>query len=124
MSRSASAAEAWEDAVRLQRWASPDHADFYVLAGEVVRTVYALEDLTRVLGRQVAGYGRGRAVFDDSWQVEPAVRLADAVGELSRLGAALGMAERAGNAFWSAIGHIRVAQPLDPNTGLGLGGRW
>jgi hypothetical protein len=122
--RADAGAEAWEDAVRLQRWAAPEHGEFYVLAGELVRTLYALEDLARVLGRQVAGYGRGRAVYDDTWQVDPAARLVEAAGELSRLGAALGMAERAASAFWSAIGHIGVAQPAEPNRSLHAGGRW
>ena len=49
---------AWEDVVRLQRWAVADHADFYALAGLMVGTLYALEDLTGVLERQVAGYAR------------------------------------------------------------------
>ena len=65
VARSAGTA-AWEDAVRLQRWATADHADFYALAGEMVATLYALDDLAQVLGRQVAGYAdtqraRGRA---------------------------------------------------------------
>src|SRR6185503_18811778 len=47
----------WEDAVRLQRWATPDHADFYALAGEMVA---ALDDLAHVLHRQVTRYGQGR----------------------------------------------------------------
>ena len=52
---------AWEDVVRLQRWAVADHADFYALAGLMVGTLYALEDLTGVLERQVAGYGADAA---------------------------------------------------------------
>jgi hypothetical protein len=75
----------WEDAVRLQRWATPDHADFYALAGEIVATLYALDDLGQVLGRQVAAYAqtaqeRGRVVYDDTRQVDPVERLQTAVG--------------------------------------------
>src|SRR3954469_24467206 len=70
---------AWEDVVRLQRWAVADHADFYALAGLVVGTLYALEDLAGVLERQVAGYGQtqqaqGRQLYDDTPQVDPAER--------------------------------------------------
>jgi hypothetical protein len=106
--RAGSAAEAWEDAVRLQRWATPDLTEFYALAGEVVRTLYALNDLAQVLGRQVGGYAQGRAVCDDTREVDPRPRLADAVAELAQLSHALVVAERAANGFWSAIGHIRV----------------
>jgi hypothetical protein len=101
-------AEAWEDAVRLQRWAHPDHTEFYALAGEVVRTLYALDDLARVLGRQVAGYAQGRSVYDDTREVDPQARLTDAVAELAQLSNALVVGERAANRFWSAIGHIGV----------------
>ena len=63
----------WEDAVRLQRWAIPDHTEVYALAGEMVATLDALDDLAAVLGRQVAGYAdtqraRGRTLYDDTGQ--------------------------------------------------------
>src|SRR5215210_7643278 len=75
---------AWEDVVRLQRWAVSDHADFYALAGLTVGTLYALEDLTNVLERQVASYpqtqqAHGRQLYDDTRQVDPAERLQVAV---------------------------------------------
>ena len=103
----------WEDAVRLQRWATPDHADFYALAGEIVATLYALDGLGQVLGRQVATYAqtaqeRGRVVYDDTRHVDPVERLQTAVitlGEMRSL--ASSSADRA-NRFWSAIGHIGV----------------
>ena len=109
----------WEDAARLQRWATADHADFYALAGEVVRTLDALDDLARVLGRQVAGYAQGRAVYDDTREVDPRVRLTDAVAELAQLSNALFVAERAANRFWSAIGHIGVDSTDTPSKGTG-----
>ena len=65
----------WEDAVRLQRWATPDHADFYALAGEMVATLHALDDLAQVLRRQVAGYadpaGRAARSTTTPAQVDP-----------------------------------------------------
>src|SRR5690349_16080750 len=76
---------AWEDAVRLQRWATPEHGDFYVLAGEVVATLAALDDLAQVLHRQVSGYGQSRRLYDDTRQVDPTARLADAALELGGL---------------------------------------
>jgi hypothetical protein len=122
VTRANAGAAAWEDAVRLQRWAAPDHAEFYALAGEVVRTLWALDDLARVLGRQVSGYGRGRAVYDDTHEVDPQARLTDAVAELAQLSNALVVAERAANRFWSAIGHIGVEHPGQP-AGNDRGGR-
>ena len=103
----------WEDAVRLQRWAAPDHADFYVLAGEIVSTLYALEDLARVLARQVVGYAdtqaqRRRVVYDDTREKDPRRRLVEAASELDVLVDHVWRAERAANAFWSEIGHIGV----------------
>ncbi len=106
----------WEDVVRLQRWAAPDHADFYVLAGEVVSTLYALEDLARVLGRQVTGYAdtqaqRGRLVYDDTREKDPRHRLVAAAAELDDFVDHLWRAERAANAFWSEIGRVGVELP-------------
>jgi hypothetical protein len=110
---------AWEDAVRLQRWATPDHADFYALGCEIVATLHGLEDLARVLRGQVAGYGTGRAVYDDTRQYDPRQRLADAATNLEILADALGSAERAANAFWSGIGHIGVEGTGVEDTGVG-----
>jgi hypothetical protein len=98
----------WEDAVRLQRWAAPDHADFYDLAGEIVSTLDALDDLAQILRRQVTGFGQGRRLYDDTGQVDPATRLAEAVAELDGLTAHLQAAQAPANRFWSAIGHIGV----------------
>ena len=101
----------WEDAVRLQRWATPDHADFYALAGEMVATLHALDDLAQLLRRQVAGYARtqqdrGRRLYDDTRQVDPAERLQTAVIALQELRSGASTAADWANTFWSAIGHI------------------
>ena len=101
----------WEDAVRLQRWVTPDHADFYALAGEMVATLRALDDLAAVLGQQVAGYARtqherGRQLYDDTRRVDPVERLQTAVIALEELRSGAGTAADWANAFWSAIGHI------------------
>jgi hypothetical protein len=98
----------WEDAVRLQRWATPEHADFYALAGEIVSTLYALDDLTQVLHRQVSHYGQGRRLYDDTRQVDPAARLVEATAELADLRAQMRAAQAPANRFWSVIGHIGV----------------
>jgi hypothetical protein len=97
----------WRAAVVAQRSATPDHTDFYGIAGELVATLRALEALTRVLGEQVAGYGLGRVLRDDE-NDDPAVRLADAADELARTRALVALAERTANGFWSEIGHIAV----------------
>jgi hypothetical protein len=120
--RAEAGAEAWEDGARLQRWAPPNHAEFYALAGELVRTLSALDDLARVLGRQVAGYAQGRAVYDDTREVDPRVRLTDAVAELVQVSAALVVADRAANRFWSAIGHIGVDVHAGPVNDEDAGG--
>ena len=102
------AATAWKKTVEHQQDAPPRHADFYALAGEMVATLYALDDLTVVLGRQVGSYGQGRAVYDDTRTVDPTTRLAEAVQRLRGMRAALGPAATEANAFWSEIGHIGV----------------
>jgi hypothetical protein len=106
--RAEAGAQAWADAARLQLAAVADHGEFYGLAAALVPTLYALEDLTVVLRRQCAGYGLGRALYDDSGEVDPAVRLAEAAAHLARVRDALADAHRYTNAFWSAIGHIGV----------------
>ena len=107
--RSAEAAStAWAETVEHQQQATPRHADFYALAGEMVATLSALDDLTVVLAAQVGGYGQGRLVYDDTRTVDPADRLADAVACLRRVHATLGTTWAAANEFWSAIGHIGV----------------
>jgi hypothetical protein len=103
------ASEAWGEAVRLQRWADhPRHAEFYALAGEMVDTMRELSDLVSILRAQVREYGTTEGIYDDTRTVEPSTRLAYADDALDTLGHALTMADRAGNEFWSAIGHIGV----------------
>lgn len=105
--------DGWTDAVRHQRWAVPDHADFYALAAEFTSTLHAFEDLTALLAAQVAAYGEGRRLYDDTHEVDPAVRVADAVAQLDQARAGLRAAAVAANEFWSAIGHVGVEDP-DP----------
>ena len=104
------AGELWTDVVRLQRWTDPDHADIYAIAGELVATLTALDDLASVLARQVSDYGKGRALYDDSRQIDPAERLAEAVKRLRSAQTAIRAAWVAANGFWSAIGHIGVEE--------------
>jgi hypothetical protein len=104
------AATAWAETVQHQQQAIPRHADFYALAGELVATLYSLDDLTVVLAAQVGAYGQGRAVYDDTRAVDPAARLAEAVQRLRDVRAALEPAAAEANAFWSAIGHIGVEE--------------
>ena len=102
------AATAWKQAVEHQQDATPRHADFYALAGEMVATLYALDDLSVVLARQVGRYGEGRALYDDTRTVDPAARLVEAVECLRAVRVGLSTTTAAANAFWSAIGHIGV----------------
>lgn len=100
----------WYRAVRQQRVATPtDHADFYALAGETVSTLRKLRYLAGVLQMQVQEYGQGRELYDDTrGAVTAAERLTAAADALGMLIHALDIAERFGNEFWSAIGHIGV----------------
>ena len=107
--RSADAASTgWVETVEHQQDAPPRHADFYDIAADVVATLYALDDLTVVLARQVGDYGQGRALYDDTRTVNPDARLTEAVEALSRVHASLGTTATAANEYWNAIGHIGV----------------
>lgn len=104
------AATAWSETVAHQHEAPARHADFYALAGEMVATLYALDDLTVVLAAQVGRYGQGRVLYDDTRSTDPATRLVGAVQCLRDVRVALAPAMAAANAFWSAIGHIGVEE--------------
>jgi hypothetical protein len=99
-------AERWHAAVVAQRPTAPDHADFYALGCELVRTLRALEALARLLSGQVADYGLGRRLYDDTGLIDPGERLAAASASLDNLAALLAGAERQANTYWSHIGHI------------------
>jgi hypothetical protein len=101
-------AGAWRDAVHAQLAATPDHGDFFDIACELVQTLRSLESLAGVLGRHVAGYGQGRVLRDDAGE-DPANRLAEASHHASNLAKHLAAAERTANQFWSAVGHIAIA---------------
>ena len=104
-------ATSWVQAVRAQLDAAPDHADFYALAGEMAATLSALQDGANVLRRQVARYGEGRDVYDDTRTVDPHARLAEAAELLALLRDDLTPALRRTHAFWASISHIGVEVP-------------
>lgn len=106
--RAEAGARAWRAAVRHQRSAVPDHADFYALAADVCETLRALEDLAHVLAAQVHTYDQGRRLYDDSRQVDPRERLASASLSLVAVADMLIDAQVHANAFFSAIGHVGV----------------
>jgi hypothetical protein len=94
--------------VRHQRQTAPDHPDFYALAGEIVTTLNALDDLTVILAGQVGRYAERRPVYDDTRTVDPSARLAEATALLRDTRTGVRAAALAANRFWSAIGHIGV----------------
>lgn len=108
--------DTWRQVVHAQRGATPDHGDFYALAGEMVDTLRCLDSLAGLLVGQVAGYraaprgGVGREVYDDEGG-NPAHRLRAAVLALIETRDELSQAELAANRFFSAIGHIGVRHP-------------
>ncbi len=120
VSRAGSGTAGWKAAAAAQLGARPAHEDFYALCADMVATLFALDDLARVVTDQVAGYGRGRAVYDDSRDlhggsgaVDPRVRLREAARALRGARRSLVAAAGSVNAAWSAIGHIGVDP--DPN---------
>jgi hypothetical protein len=105
-------ADAWRAPVRHQLRAPADHTDYYAPAGTAVLTLHALDDLSGILGTQVAEYATGRRVYDDTGEIDPLERLRQARAEIDATRDALHRAEHAANGFWSAIGHIGIeAQP-------------
>ncbi len=105
-------AQAWRAVVHAQQVTTPDHADFYSLAGALVDTFAAVESLTRVLAAQIERYPDrlpiGRRVYDDTRTTDPRVRLNEALAALHDVARhSRGGAEWA-NRFWSAIGHVGV----------------
>lgn len=98
-------AQQWRAATVVQRSAEPDHAEFYALAGELVDTLRAIEQLAGVLMRQVNDYGAGRRLYDDQC-ANPRARLRAAGLRLAELRQHAAAAEQAANEFWSAISHI------------------
>jgi hypothetical protein len=99
---------AWQATAGTQSWASSRHEDFYVLAGEITQTLYALDDVAATLARQTESYGIGREIYDDTRTANPYARLATAVEHLEQLRGHLHAAQREANGYWSAIGHIGV----------------
>ena len=114
--------EAWQAAAGTQSWASSRHEDFYALAGEITRTLYALDDVASTLARQTENYGTGREIYDDTRTANPYARLGAAVEHLEQLRGHLDAAQREANGYWSAIGHIGVGALRHPD-GQGLRGR-
>ncbi|WP_246633824.1 hypothetical protein [Pseudonocardia nigra] len=110
--RADAGAAAWRGVVHAQQAATPDHGEFYELAGFMVETLRALEALAGVLSRQATGYADGlsvgRVVYDDTRAVDPRIRLETARMELSSLVQSAAWADGYANQFWSAIGHIGV----------------
>ncbi|ODU04162.1 MAG: hypothetical protein ABS81_11605 [Pseudonocardia sp. SCN 72-86] len=113
----AAGAKAWRAAVRAQRTAEPDHADFYAMTADVVDTLAAVAGFAEVLSWQVAHYGDARPVYDDTGVVDPRERLDAAAMDLHELAASLRTADRIANTFWSRIGHIGVDDSASDSAG-------
>jgi myo-inositol catabolism protein IolC len=110
------AADAWQAALAAQRTAVPDHAAFYALAAEVVATLRHLDGLCELLTQQVAGYAHavcedGGVLCDDEQGHDPGERIGIASSWAAQTRRLIGQAERAGNRFWSEIGHIAIDYP-------------
>lgn len=101
------ARDLWEEAVRIERTADPDHGEWYAIARDMVGTLWALQSMAGLLKGRVAKYDHDRIVRDDAG-VDPAARLAECRALLVELEATLTSAEASANGFWSAIGHVGV----------------
>lgn len=121
-----SGSRAWRRVVHTQRTASPDHSDFYALAGEVVDTLRSLDSLTGLLIGQTAHYpataiDAGGRLYDDE-NANPAHRIRSAVLALAETRQALATAERATNRFWSVISHLGIAHDAHDTDDMSGGG--
>lgn len=101
------ARDSWEEAVRVERTADPDHGEWYSIGGELLGTLRAVEDMTRLLSQRITRYGDDRILRDDEGQ-DPEQRITEAVEELAALSGHLWAAGESANVFWSAIGHVAV----------------
>ena len=84
------------------------------MAGCLVETVQAVQDLAGVLAAQVRGYAASLPpelrVYDDTRTYPPQQRLDAGRDRAAGLASHLGQAAQRANAFWSAIGHIGVEE--------------
>lgn len=101
------ARDLWEEAVRIERTADPEHGAWYRIAGEMVGTLRALQSMASLLGDRVARYDEDQVLRDDEGH-DPAARLLECNNLLLELEAVLVSADSAANAFWSSVGHIGV----------------
>lgn len=101
------ARDLWEEAVRIERTADPEHGTWYAIAGEMVGTLQALQSMTTLIANRLASYDEGRTVLDDEGR-DPAARLDECNAQLTELEAILLSADSAANAFWSSVGHVGV----------------
>ncbi len=120
--QASSGSQAWTAVVGGQRVLRlPDHEGFYALAGEVVATLRQLDQLCRLLARQVAGYGDtatavGGVLRDDEPGHDPGERVAIASSWAAQTAHLIAGAERAAGRFWSEIGHVAIDHPTTDST--------
>lgn len=113
----ASANDSWTLVEQLQDQLEPDHEDFAAYAAQVVTTLQALQDLTRVLETQVRGYPRNRILADAQGR-DPAYRIIDSVAQTAHLARRSGARPpRRGGvrvADRSSTGRARILSPSRP----------
>ena len=88
------------------------HEDFYRWGWALSELTGTVEEVARMLGRQVSAYGDRRVLRDDEGG-DPYARLAAARAHLDEAGAALSAANMSVRAYHSAVGHIAVE--VDPD---------
>lgn len=97
--------------VRKQQQGDPSHEGFYTWGWALSELTANLQDVARLLGRQVSAYGSTRVLRDDEGS-DPYRRLTEARRHLDAVVAGLGAANDAARLYHSAVGHIAVE--VDP----------
>lgn len=98
----------WREAARAIQSERLDHDVMYQLGAQLSETLRAIETVARVLAGQVEAYPEGRRLRDDEGD-GPLLRLAEAGAALAWVRQGLSEADRAVQRYWSAIGHIGLA---------------
>lgn len=98
----------WREAARAIHSAQLDHGAMYQLGAQLSETLRAIEQVARSLDGQVARYGKGRSLRDDEGG-DPVERVRVAAWGLHDVILGLSRATEGANQFWSAIGHIGLA---------------
>ncbi len=115
LDHAANATQSWRSAARAIQVERLDHGDMYALGSELVETLRAVEEVSRVLSDQVRRHGDGKVLRDDAGG-DPVERLTEGHDCLLVAGRRLRSAEELVQRYWSEIGHIGLADLTVPGS--------